>query len=214
MGAAMTEAGSFPPVAVSARGLACRVGERLLFENLSFSVSPGEALLLRGPNGAGKTSLLRVVAGLLRADAGEVELNGLDPEARRETTMHWLGHRTAAKARLSVRENLAGWMAAFGANGGAEAALERVGLGELAHLPAGYLSAGQARRLALALLVAVRRPLWLLDEPTAALDAAGDQLVGELVDEQLATGGLALVATHLPIAMRGRVRELQLGLSP
>lgn len=181
-------------------GLACRRGERILFEGLDFTLEAGEALIVRGPNGAGKSSLLRILAGFARAEAGSVALDGAEEPGE---MLHYLGHLDAAKPQLSVAETLAFWQALLGGRGAAGAALDRVGLSHAADLPAGYLSAGQRRRLALARLVACPRPLWLLDEPTASLDASGDALVGQLIAEHRAEGGILVAATHLPIAAEG-----------
>jgi heme exporter protein A len=162
----------------------------MLFANLSFAVSPGGLLLLRGPNGAGKTSLLLSLAGLLRPDAGSIEM----PAA---TEIHLLGAQNALRSKLTVNENLGFWRNLMGPTGVAEPdALSRVGLGSLGDIEAGHLSTGQQRRLGLARLVVSRRTVWLLDEPTSALDAEGEALVAGLIDEHLDTGGLAVVATH------------------
>lgn len=209
----MSASQPLPARTLSVTGLALRRGERLLFENLDFAVGPGEILLLRGPNGAGKTSLIKCLAGFLRADAGTATFSGQGAEERWQEDVHFLGHLSAVKARLKVSENLASWAALNGGGGDATAALGRVGLASIASLDAGYLSAGQTRRLALARLLVSPRPIWLLDEPTSALDRDGDALVGTLLDEHLAAGGLAVAATHLELKIgdTGRVRTLELG---
>lgn len=202
-----------PARTLSVTGLALRRGERLLFADVDFAVAPGEILLLRGPNGAGKTSLMKCLAGFLRPDAGSVVFSGQDGEERWEEDVHFLGHLSAVKGRLKVAENLEAWAALNGGEGDVMAALRRVGLASIAGLDAGYLSAGQTRRLALARLLVSPRPIWLLDEPTSALDKDGDRLVGELIDAHLAAGGLAVAATHLElrIADGTRIRTLELG---
>jgi len=192
-----------------AEELSCRRGERLLFAGLSFALGPGEALLVRGANGAGKSSLLRVLAGLLAASAGRVR-SELPRGAEGHVGLHYLGHRDAAKPALTVRETAVFARALLGGAGGVDLALDRVGLLSLAHLPTGVLSAGQRRRLALARLLASPRPLWLLDEPNAALDAAGQGLLQDLIAEHRAGGGLVVAATHHDLLAPG-ARVLRLG---
>jgi heme exporter protein A len=193
-------------------GLALRRGERLLFTGIGFALAGGEALFVRGHNGAGKTTLLLAVAGIIRPDAGTIAFGG-DPEISPSTRMQLLGHQSGLKPRLTAAENLRFWQAVYGGDGGSDvaAALGEVGLGHAAALPAGYLSAGQLRRLGLARLLVAPRPLWLLDEPTASLDVEGEALVARLLDRHLGAGGMALVATHQEIALARPPRLLTIG---
>lgn len=190
------------PTRLAAVGLALDRGGRRLFEDVSFTVEAGESLVVTGPNGAGKSSLLRVVAGLLSPSEGTVRLEGGDDELPLAAQVHYLGHLDAVKPSLSVAEALGFWAVYLG--GGRDRvddALDAVGLLPLADLPSAYLSAGQRRRLALARLIAAPRPLWLLDEPTAALDAAAERRLGELIHDHVGGGGIVMAATHaeLPI---------------
>ena len=194
-----------------AHDLGCIRGGREVFEGVSFAVEAGEALAVTGRNGAGKTTLLRLIAGLLAPAQGRLELVGAAPDANLAEQAHYIGHRDALKPALSVRENLEFWYAFLGGRDApAASALVTVGLGDLANLPAGYLSAGQRRRLALARLIAAPRPVWLLDEPTAALDSAGQQRLGELMRAHLGGGGIIVAATHGPLGLDD-ARELRLG---
>jgi heme exporter protein A len=199
---------------LSAADLTCRRGGRALFSGLDFSLAAGEALLVTGRNGSGKSSLLRLVAGLLRPDAGRISFEGGNPEVGIAEQAHYLGHNDALKPSLTAGENLRFWSAWLGpAENPPDAALGRLGLQDLAGLPAAYLSAGQKRRLSLARLLTVHRPLWLLDEPTAALDAEGQARLGDLMQAHLARGGLILAAAHGDIGLTN-ARELKLGGAP
>ena len=190
------------PISLEAQGLACGHGDNVLLRDLSFSVPGGTGLLLRGPNGVGKSTLLLTLAGLLPPIAGATAFIGHDPELG--PALHHCGHRNAVRPRLSVHQTLVFWAAINGPTGiDATSALDRVGLARIADLDAGYLSAGQQRRLVLARLLVSSRPVWLLDEPTAALDSEGQALLASLLEEHLASGGLVIAATHDDIAVVG-----------
>lgn len=190
---------------LSVENLALSRGGRALFAGLGFSLGPGGLLLLRGPNGAGKSSLLLALLGVLRPEAGTIDWHAEEPPK-----LHYVGHQAGVKTRLTLLENLRFWRNVNGETGiGAEAALEAVGLGAIGALDAGYLSAGQTRRLALARLLVTDRKVWLLDEPLAALDAEGALLAVRLIARRLETGGAVIAATHDDIA--GMTETLMLG---
>ncbi|HEY4076447.1 MAG TPA: heme ABC exporter ATP-binding protein CcmA [Rhizomicrobium sp.] len=184
--------------------LACARGERRLFENLSFRVTAGQALAVEGSNGAGKTSLLRVLAGFLAPVTGRIVARMAEREIEdgeeRGRLVGWFGHHDGLKPQLTVLEQLTFFAHLYGAKADV-ALLERVGLVRQAELPCRYLSAGQRRRLALARLLVSNRPLWLLDEPFAALDVNGQTLVAQLMAMHCGQGGIIIAGTHDPLGL-------------
>ena len=199
---------------LSAVELACHRGGRDVFSGVGFALASGEALTVTGRNGAGKSSLLRCIVGLVRLAQGRLSLEGGDSELSIAEQAHYLGHQDALKPSLSVAENLRFWARFFGADSASPASiqgpLEAVGLDALADLPAAYLSAGQRRRLSIARLLAAKRPLWLLDEPTSTLDTAAQARLADLMRAHLGGGGCIIAATHGPIGLDG-AQELRLG---
>jgi len=195
---------------LSGRGIRCVRGGRDVFWGLEFEASSGEALAVTGANGSGKTSLLRMIAGLLTIAGGSIGLEGGANELTLAEQAHYLGHRDALKPALSVIENLSFWRDFLGGEAfDASESLAAVGLDHAVHLPAAYLSAGQRRRLSVARLLTVHRPIWLLDEPTNALDAAGQSMFAGLMGDHLGRGGLIVAATHAPLGIAAR--ELRIG---
>ncbi|MEC9344582.1 MAG: heme ABC exporter ATP-binding protein CcmA [Pseudomonadota bacterium] len=185
---------------LAGHGLAAMRGDRLIFAGLDLRAGPGELLVLTGRNGAGKSTLLRIVAGFVRPFAGSVTWNGIPVAEDREgfaAAMAYSGHLDGLKSALTARENV-GLHARMRGHADADpmAALARLGMAELADLPVGYMSAGQRRRVALSRLLAVPARLWLLDEPLTALDRAGIDRLGEIVDAHRRDGGTVLAATH------------------
>ncbi|RUX31212.1 heme ABC exporter ATP-binding protein CcmA [Mesorhizobium sp. M2A.F.Ca.ET.042.01.1.1] len=186
-------------------------GGEAVFSGIGFALDKGEALIVTGPNGSGKSTLLRVVAGLLPVARGKVLVEG-GGEAfpTVASASHYLGHLNAMKTALSVEENLGFWRAFQGEPAlSVEEALETVALGGLGHLPFGYLSTGQRRRVSIAKLLVSHRPVWLLDEPTAGLDKASEERFAGLMRGHLEGGGIVVAATHLPLGLEG-ARELQM----
>ncbi|MGX9179414.1 heme ABC exporter ATP-binding protein CcmA [Mesorhizobium sp. BHbdii] len=180
-------------------------GGEAVFSGINFALEKGQALIVTGPNGAGKSTLLRVVAGLLPVAAGCLLIEGGGEDFPSvASACHYLGHQNAMKTALSVIENLRFWRDFSGADFlSAEAALEMVGLDGIGHLPFGYLSTGQRRRAAIAKLLVSRRPLWLLDEPTAGLDKASEERFARLMTQHRGEGGIIIAATHLPLGLDG-----------
>jgi heme exporter protein A len=199
-------------ISLNAQDIACQRGGRVLFEGLSFALPPGEALLITGPNGAGKTSLLRQIAGLLPLSAGRLAAPGAQADTPIAELCHYVGHLNAAKSAMTVRENLAFWTDFLGGDEKAlDGALGAFGLTALAEVPAGLLSAGQKRKLALSRLFAAPRPIWLLDEPSVSLDAASVNRLDAAIGDHLKTGGIAIVSSHVPLKTEF-AQDLALGL--
>jgi len=193
--------------------LECVRGERTLFRDVAFTLEPGSLLRIAGANGSGKTSLLRIVCGLAPPAQGEVRWRGESIRALREEfwkDLVYIGHSNAVKDDLTALENLEIACALGGAKnsrGAAYAALEQFGIAACAGLPARVLSQGQRRRVALARLLMSRRlPLWVLDEPFTALDAAAVGLVQTLIGEQLARGGAVVFTTHQEVVIEAAVK--------
>lgn len=194
--------------------LTCVRGELEIFAQLAFEATPGEAVLVRGPNGAGKTSLLMCLAGFLPISEGRIDWQGRDPDDRPGTDIHFVGHLPAVKPGLTVAENLTFWADMNNGDKNEVApALVAAGLDHAATLDAALLSAGQTRRLALARLLVAPRPIWLLDEPTAALDTDGGKWITRLIDTHLDNGGITIASTHLDLSLKKskRVKTLTLG---
>ena len=189
--------------------LTCERGGRTVFTDVRFSVSSGQLLQLTGPNGSGKSSLLRLIAGLNEPAGGRLHLEGGSAELTIGQQAHYIAHQEAVKSALSVQENLEFWRGFLG-GGDAGEALAAFDLARLASYPAGLLSAGQKRRLALARLVLVPRVLWLLDEPTVGLDAASLERLAKVMAEHLDRGGMIVAATHVALG-REPDRRLDLG---
>ncbi|MBM3520877.1 MAG: heme ABC exporter ATP-binding protein CcmA [Alphaproteobacteria bacterium] len=194
---------------LSGDSLTCERGGRTVFKGLSFAVGPGELLQITGPNGSGKSSLLRLIAGLNEATAGALHLEGGHGELAIGQQAHYIAHQEAVKSALTVAENLGFWSDFLG-GGDVGHALAAFDLTRLSAYPAGLLSAGQKRRLALSRLALVPRVIWLLDEPTVGLDQAAQARLAAAMTGHLAKGGLILAATHVPLGLEAR-RHLELG---
>jgi len=183
--------------------LECTRGDRPLFRHLSFRLNPGELIHVTGVNGSGKTTLLRTLCGLTRASAGEVRWNGtsihsLGDDYRRQ--LAFVGHSNGIQGELTSVENLHA-AACLGTTHAVaiEQTLERVGLAPYRHFPSKILSQGQKRRLALARLVILQKPLWILDEPLSALDVDSVSLIMEFLFEHLARRGMVIMTSHQEI---------------
>lgn len=187
---------------LEAENLAGERGGETVFSGLGFTLQPGEALVVTGPNGSGKSTLLRIIAGLLPAESGRIELNDAGEVLPVSAACHYLGHQNAMKPALSVRENLRFWQNFHGATRlDIDEALEVVNLLGVDHLPFGYLSTGQKRRVSIAKLLVSHRPLWIVDEPTAGLDRASESRFVQMMRDHLGDGGMIIAATHIPLGL-------------
>ncbi len=199
-----------------AEGLGVERGGTELFSALAFVLGQGEGMAVTGSNGTGKSTLLRILAGLLRPSAGSARVVGGDG-ANCHNALHYLGPLNAMKDQLTTFENLAFWSGHLASYEGAvpvavHEALDAVQLAHVADIPFGYLSTGQKRRVAIARLLCIQRPVWLVDEPTSGLDSASGKLFAALAASHLAAGGILVAATHLPLGIDGLI-ALQLGES-
>jgi len=190
------------------RELAVWRGERCLFERLEFQLGAQQLALLVGANGSGKTTLLRIIAGLGLPTTGDVTWKGTamtELAAEERAEIAYRGHHEALKRDMTVVENLAFHLALWGREQNFGDVLEELKLGHVAHMRARYLSAGQRRRAALAMLKLQGAKVWLLDEPTTNLDTEGRAVLVEWTRRHIADGGLAVIATHQPdeFALRG-----------
>ncbi len=199
-------------------GAGCDRAGAPIVRGVDLTLEPGGAAQLFGPNGSGKSSLLAMLGGHIAPAEGAVVWRrgalecGPAPFVR---SVFFLGHEASVKPALTAEENLLFWASLYGV-AGAEArravavALERLGLGRLKGMRAGRLSAGQRRRIDLGRALLARRPVWLLDEPVAALDADGDRIVSAMIADHLGAGGLAVIATHDRLDIASSMLELAL----
>ena len=195
---------------LEADNLAGERGGETIFAGLSFVLGDGEALVVTGPNGSGKSTLLRIICGLLTPQAGTVELTEDGATLPVRAACHYLGHQNAMKPALSVAENLSFWQKFNGdMQMEIDEALEAVDLPGVEHLPFGYLSTGQKRRVSIAKLLVSHRPLWIVDEPTAGLDKASEIRFAEIMRGHMREGGMIVAATHIPLGLES-VRALDM----
>ncbi len=205
-----------PESALQVESLHLWRGERHVLRGVGFALASGDCLQVRGANGAGKTSLLRTLAGLMYPEEGRIVWSGRDirNDLRGfQAKIAYIGHEPPLKLDLTARENLRYWVGVRRSLSETEgqAALQRVGAGSWLDRPVRTLSAGQKRRVALAGLVLMSAPLWLLDEPTTNLDSDGQELVATLIEERLAGGGIVIAAMHHELSIESRaVRQLNL----
>jgi heme exporter protein A len=190
-------------------------GDRHVLQGVSIEVRPRELLHVSGPNGTGKTTLLRVISGLLRPEQGSVTWLGqsiVQERAAYQAVLAYAAHEPALKADLTALENLrfSVGLKRRATQDELRAALARTGVAACADLPARVLSAGQRRRVSLARVLAMQASVWLLDEPYANLDAAGSDLVSDLLQTHVMAGGLALVVAHRELQLRCKVTRLEL----
>jgi heme exporter protein A len=194
---------------LTVQDLTCVRGGRTVFAGLNLRVAGGSGVELTGPNGAGKSSLLRMLAGFIPPASGQIRIDGGAADTPLGEQCHYVGHLSGVKRAFTVEENLCFWRD-YLSGGDVREALATFGLDALADIPAGLLSAGQARRLGLARLSLVHRPVWLLDEPSVSLDAASRKVLGRVIAAHIKAGGIAVAATHAPLGV-SFAQRLKLG---
>ena len=196
---------TYTAATLEARDLACIRDDRTLFDNLSFTLKAGQAVLVEGRNGSGKTSLLRILCGIRQPDEGTIHWNGGDIyrlATGYNAATAWVGHKDGIKLELTAEENLV-FARSLGTPSALEIseALDAMELGGFDDVIAINLSAGQKRRLALARLLVTRSPLWILDEPFTSLDTHGISLIENMINTHLADGGMLAVTSHHPVGL-------------
>lgn len=196
--------------------LSCIRQQRLLFENISFQLEAGEALLIEGPNGSGKSSLLRLLTDLSTPASGEIFWHGDKIQNCRDeyiSELHYIGHTNGIKSGLTVTENLqlAQRLSLLPATQRYEKILEQLQLNSYKNTPAKNLSAGQQRRIALARLFLIPKKLWILDEPLTALDISTQTFFLENMEMHLLNGGIVVFSSHHPVVFnRVPIKNLRL----
>lgn len=201
---------------LQAENIACRRGERLLFEGVNFQLQAGELLLLEGRNGCGKTTLLRTLALLRHSDAGQIQWNNQPITTLAEhylSQLTWMGHHNALKGDLSAAENLHIRCCLHGIMCSENAiwdALDKIGLYGYEDLPTRVLSQGQKRRASLAYLLLSQAPLWILDEPFSALDIVAVDLLQSIIQKHIDQGGMLILTTHQEVALTAHINRLRL----
>lgn len=185
-----------------AENLSGRRGDNLLFNFVCADLQDGQALIITGANGTGKSTLLRIIAGLLPPESGTIQFETDGEILPVAAFSHYLSALNAMKPALTVYENLKFWQDFHGSNAmSLDEALEVVGLYNIEHLPYGYLSTGQKRRVSIATLLCSHRPLWLLDEPTSGLDTEAQRMFTTLMRRHLASGGMIIAVTHIALGL-------------
>jgi len=184
------------PTRLEVKNLTMSRGGHILFEGLTTQVSSGDVLWIKGDNGIGKTTLLASLAGLARPEFGEVVWTHGEQLAQPNQLIAYQPHHSFAKGTLTAKEDLSFWAKLHGTFALVNASLTHVGLAERKNVPTQNLSAGQRRRLALAKLIVSQKPIWVLDEPTAAMDEEGCALIDDLIAKHIARGGSAIIASH------------------
>ena len=183
-------------VLLSVNDITAERGDRVLFSNLSFKLSSGHVIWLQGDNGIGKTSLLRITLGLSKPKVGEIKWFRNNENCRPEDNMVYQAHRNPLKPNMTAKEDLEYWADIYDEKPDIDKILDKVGLSNRSSILNFDLSAGHKRRLVLARLLISKKPVWILDEPAAAMDENGRQLIYDIISEHIALGGAALIASH------------------
>jgi len=194
----------FPATKLTLTDVGMSRGNYHLFSGVSFELTPGQVLWVHGDNGIGKTTLLRIASGFTPPETGTASYSMSGQSCKPENIIAYQGHQTGFKAKLTVQEELSFWAKLHGFNGQLPDIFTLIGLGEKLSVPTGSLSAGQKRRLGLGRLIISQKPVWIMDEPAASLDAEGSQLTEMIISDHTARGGSVIIASHSPAKVLGQ----------
>jgi len=211
----MFDADPLPETRLTVEDISFSYGPRQLFDRLSFNLDPGQILWVTGDNGIGKTTILKLAMGFLKPESGNIAYFSDNAFVSSDQCVGYLGHKDAFEPLLTARETLEFWADIYESDEDLSDIFDQFGLTLQVDQKTNSLSAGQKRRLALARLYISSRPMWIMDEPKAAMDKTGQELTTMVLENHIRRGGSALIASHFEANAIGKnARKLVLEASP